>query len=155
MNQPFLHALHTLLEKEQINSVIVIAQRDADVEIDAARYTVTRCELQQIDELQQTADMAVLKSCLEHLNKKDGLALIARLRDVLTRRVLIDISLDSTKDWTQTDFIGMGFQCLARYEIASAKHEIYAFDLRHYKPAPDWLNAKFWANPQLWDKHRW
>ncbi len=24
-----------------------------------------------------------------------------------------------------------------------------------YKDAPDWLNSRFWANPQMWDKARW
>ncbi|HQS02009.1 MAG: hypothetical protein B7Y58_02165 [Halothiobacillus sp. 35-54-62] len=29
------------------------------------------------------------------------------------------------------------------------------FDVGSYKAPPDWLNARHWANPQLWDKHRW
>ncbi|MGC8698509.1 MAG: DUF6231 family protein, partial [Halothiobacillus sp.] len=29
------------------------------------------------------------------------------------------------------------------------------FDMGSYKATPDWLNARHWANPQLWDKHRW
>jgi hypothetical protein len=29
------------------------------------------------------------------------------------------------------------------------------FDMGCYKATPDWLNARHWANPQLWDKHRW
>jgi hypothetical protein len=27
--------------------------------------------------------------------------------------------------------------------------------LREYKQVPDWLNAKFWANPQLFGKYWW
>jgi hypothetical protein len=29
------------------------------------------------------------------------------------------------------------------------------FDVGSYKATPDWLNARHWANPQLWDKYRW
>ena len=32
---------------------------------------------------------------------------------------------------------------------------VMAFDVGCYKSTPDWLNARHWANPQLWDKHRW
>jgi len=27
--------------------------------------------------------------------------------------------------------------------------------VREYKQAPDWLNARFWANPQHFDKYWW
>ncbi|MGD8939893.1 MAG: DUF6231 family protein [Gammaproteobacteria bacterium] len=32
---------------------------------------------------------------------------------------------------------------------------VYAFDIASYKTTPDWLNNKYWANPELWDKHWW
>lgn len=155
MNQPFLHTLHTLLDKEQIQSLLLFSQHKFDTQLDAQRFALTHADLAQLEQAQQPADFAVLIDYLEHLPKKDGLALVARLRDVLTRRVLVDINLNATEEWTQIDFIGLGFECVARYEWQNDKREIYAFDLRHYKPAPDWLNAKYWANPHLWDKFRW
>ncbi|HET8708086.1 MAG TPA: DUF6231 family protein [Pseudomonadales bacterium] len=155
MNQPFLHALHTLLDKEQIQSVLLFSRHKFDAGIDSAQISVLHHDLGQLNQPDQAADFAVLIDYLEHLPKKDGLALIARLRDVLTRRVMVNINLANTAEWQQTDFLGLGFQCVARYEDGDNRHEIYVFDLRHYKPAPDWLNAKFWANPHLWDKYRW
>lgn len=29
------------------------------------------------------------------------------------------------------------------------------FDIRQYKNPPDWLNARHWAHPELWNKYRW
>lgn len=37
----------------------------------------------------------------------------------------------------------------------AASRWFLVFDLGCYKAIPDWLNARHWANPQLWDKHRW
>ena len=32
---------------------------------------------------------------------------------------------------------------------------LQGFNLYDYKQRPDWLNAKYWANPELWDVYRW
>lgn len=45
------------------------------------------------------------------------------------------------------DFLAFGMQRLAE---ADDGHLLYLFDLHTYKPAPDWLNAKYWAHPELW-----
>lgn len=39
--------------------------------------------------------------------------------------------------------------------VRAASRWSLLFDLSDYKATPDWLNARHWANPQLWDKHRW
>ena len=33
--------------------------------------------------------------------------------------------------------------------------KIWQFNLYDYKPQPDWLNARYWANPENFDKYRW
>ncbi|MFO7808749.1 DUF6231 family protein [Guyparkeria sp.] len=37
----------------------------------------------------------------------------------------------------------------------AADEPIYLFDIETYKRTPDWLNARHWANPELWGKYRW
>lgn len=37
----------------------------------------------------------------------------------------------------------------------AADGPVYLFDIETYKRTPDWLNARHWANPELWDKYRW
>lgn len=36
-----------------------------------------------------------------------------------------------------------------------SKVTLQGFNLFDYKQRPDWLNAKYWANPELWDLYRW
>jgi hypothetical protein len=33
--------------------------------------------------------------------------------------------------------------------------QAWGFDIHTYKEVPDWLNAKYWANPQNWGKYWW
>ncbi len=37
----------------------------------------------------------------------------------------------------------------------TTEEPVYLFDIETYKRTPDWLNARNWANPEMWDKHRW
>ena len=32
---------------------------------------------------------------------------------------------------------------------------LWQFNLYDYKHLPNWLNSKYWANPENWDKYRW
>lgn len=53
-------------------------------------------------------------------------------------------------DATDTLFFAFGFHKLNVVENASAGTESrwYEYRLSHYKQSPDWLNARFWANPE-------
>ena len=35
------------------------------------------------------------------------------------------------------------------------ENEFWQFNILTYKQVPDWLNARFWANPENWNKFRW
>ena len=80
--------------------------------------------------------------------------LVAKCRDLLSSRVLIEMGPESVL--VEADMLAMAF---TRYAVTeSSPHQEYRyfyFDLKTYKPVPDWLNPKFWANPQNWDKFRW
>lgn len=47
-----------------------------------------------------------------------------------------------------SDFLALGMQRL--YGPDADARCVYGFDLHTYKPAPDWLNSKYWAHPELW-----
>ena len=88
----------------------------------------------------------------------DGVALsklLARLRDLHTDRVL---HIDQGSQWSLADSLALGFSRLVAGDCRNSNRggfSVYRFDLHSYKQAPDWLNARNWANPELWDKHRW
>ncbi len=75
--------------------------------------------------------------------------LLARLRDLDCEAVYVR--------WNaETDGAGhlrpLGFLPLKRYADGASLHY---FDVHDYKLLPDWLNSRFWANPEMWNKARW
>ncbi|MCG3882567.1 DUF6231 family protein [Psychrobacter sp. Ps3] len=38
---------------------------------------------------------------------------------------------------------------------AASSLTLWQFNLYDYKHLPNWLNSKYWANPENWDKYRW
>ena len=112
------------------------------------------CKVRQLqaDQLQQAergtaqADLAVSLNLMRDGPDNADEAL-ARLRDQLARRVLV---LEAPDPRNAEELTALGFNVLAREPLLLA-----AFDLYDYKQRPDWLNAKYWANPELWDVYRW
>ncbi|MGM8884459.1 DUF6231 family protein [Psychrobacter sp. 1U2] len=39
--------------------------------------------------------------------------------------------------------------------LSTSALALWQFNLYDYKRLPNWLNSKYWANPENWDKHRW
>ncbi len=113
-------------------------------------------ELSRLEE-QQRYDAGIIFDTLEHLDKARGGTLISRLRDVYCRRLLIAVNTKTpekqdTVSWHDTDFIAYGLTRLKTYQDG---HCLYEYNILNYKNTPDWLNAKNWANPELWGKYRW
>jgi len=102
-------------------------------------------------------DLALVAGLLEESDKRSAEILLARLRDMNARRMLIVIDLEraAAQGWDQRALFALGFERLQRVTENGRPFELYGFDIRRYKVTPDWLNARFWANPELWDKFRW
>lgn len=93
----------------------------------------------------------VLLAELEAFQRSDGEVLLSRLRDLYARRVLARLRPSDT--WQHNDLTAFGFTRLAR--LGPEEGILYGFDMATYKTTPDWLNPRFWANPELWGKYRW
>ncbi len=80
--------------------------------------------------------------------------LLARVRDLHADRVL---HIDNTTGWPLASSLALGFSKLSADDnlFADSGFSIFGFDIRTYKSVPNWLNARHWANPELWGKHRW
>ena len=84
--------------------------------------------------------------------------LLARIRDLHAVKVL---HLDRCTRWSLADSLALGFSQLASGCSLLGQHgtmvdfTAFEFEIRNYKQVPDWLNAKNWANPELWGKHSW
>lgn len=83
---------------------------------------------------------------------RDARQLIAVMRDLLARQLLVFVPENLLDD---TTLIGLGLTRQARYEVGGTNWQAWSHDIRTYKSVPDWLNPKFWANPENWNKYRW
>lgn len=103
-------------------------------------------------------DCALVTDTLERLPTREGAVLVSRLRDLYARYLVLAVPLaraGEANGWTETDLLGLGLVRLKTYPVRDAALGVYTFDLYDYKLTPDWLNAKYWANPELFDKYWW
>jgi hypothetical protein len=105
-------------------------------------------------------DLGLISHTLEHLPKDQASQLIARLRDVHCRRLLVVVPIGDRwqqhrSRWYATDLLGFGFVRVSDYQTNDKPVQVYAFDIDTYKTVPDWLNSRYWANPELFDKYWW
>lgn len=102
----------------------------------------------------QRFDLAVLVDCLEHLSNQQGLQLLGGIRNLNASRVAVLVDL-AASGWRDTDFYALALQDSERFQRDEQVLNLFTYDLRDYKQVPDWLNAKFWANPQNFGKYWW
>ena len=99
-------------------------------------------------------DLAVVVDCLEHLPKRMALELLGGIRNLNASRVAVLLDLKAG-DWQETDFFALAMQASEQFQREGQTLHLFTYDLLDYKQVPDWLNAKFWANPQNFGKYWW
>ncbi|MBD1554212.1 DUF6231 family protein [Pseudomonas typographi] len=99
-------------------------------------------------------DLALVLDCLEHLPKRDALQLLGGIRNLNSGRLAVLVDLQAA-GWANTDFYALALQAAERFTRDSQELALYTYDVKDYKQVPDWLNAKFWANPENFGKYWW
>ncbi|WP_213879993.1 DUF6231 family protein [Pseudomonas sp. dw_358] len=99
-------------------------------------------------------DLALAIDCLEHLPKRDGLQLLGGIRNLNASRIAVLADL-AVCGWGDTDFYSLALQASERFQRDDQVVTLYTYDVREYKQVPDWLNARFWANPENFGKYWW
>ncbi len=79
--------------------------------------------------------------------------LIAQIRDTHVREILLIINDRSKRK--DTDLLGLNLRKIAKSEDQNKTFHAWYFARNNYKKAPDWLNSRYWANPEKFDKYRW
>ncbi|MCY1444032.1 hypothetical protein D3C76_1348920 [compost metagenome] len=102
----------------------------------------------------QRFDLALAVGCLEQLSKRSGLELLGGIRNLNASRIAVLADLNAC-GWSDTDFYSLALQASERFKRDEQELSLFTYDLREYKQVPDWLNAKFWANPQNFGKYWW
>ena len=102
----------------------------------------------------QRFDLALLVDCLEHLPNRTGLELLGGIRNLNASRIAVLVDLGAC-DWKDTDFFSLALQAGERFQRDEQVLTLFTYDLLDYKQVPDWLNARFWANPENFGKYWW
>ena len=118
--------------------------------------TLARAETAPLpsDIAQRRYDLAVIADCLEHLPRHNALQLLGGIRNLNASRMAVLVDLAAC-DWQLTDFYALGLQVSEQFRRDGQTLTLFTYDLLEYKQVPDWLNARFWANPELFGKYWW
>lgn len=100
-------------------------------------------------------DLALVVDAPAVLSKKQTTQLLARLRHYHADRVVAAFAAGRGAAWSPGDFLALGFRRLSSARELASDYHVYRYAIRDYKHTPDWLNARHWANPEQWGRHRW
>ncbi len=84
---------------------------------------------------------------LNGLDAQQARNLIHRTRIYIAPRILLAVPSDCALD--EQMFIALGFTLSVTDPAENVR--IHDYDLDTYKTVPDWLNPRFWANPERWE----
>jgi hypothetical protein len=102
----------------------------------------------------QRFDLALVVDCLEHIPKRSGQELLGGIRNLNASRIAVLADLQAC-NWQETDFFSLALQASERFARDEQVLTLFTYDLHEYKQVPDWLNARFWANPENFGKYWW
>ena len=95
----------------------------------------------------QTCALALGLDALNGLDAQQAQHLINQTRLYAAPRMLLAAQAGCALD--DAAFRALGFTLSATDTAANLR--IYFYDLATYKTVPDWLNARYWANPERWE----
>jgi len=152
-------ALAALLEHHAPQHLLLVGARFPALDAFAAAHPDTRIDVAEPGQLPaelagQRYDLALLVDCLEHLPKRNGLELLGGIRNLNASRIAV-LADKHASGWQDRDFFSLALQATERFQRDEQVLDLFTYDLRDYKQVPDWLNAKFWANPQNFGKYWW
>lgn len=133
----------------QLPALAAFQQAHPDTEVSLAPASPLSAELAA-----QRYDLAIVVDCLERMPKRTALELLGGIRNLNASRLAVLVDL-SACDWQATDFFALALQDSERFQRDEQILSLFTYDLRDYKQVPDWLNAKFWANPENYGKYWW
>lgn len=135
-------------QKKQLNQECAVTSLDADDALSILQKAAARYEA------------AIVVDALEFMDKEQAGQLIARLRDLQADRFIAIVRMgdqwkQTKSTWQTVDLLGYGMKLVNRHHTGAKPVHIYKYDIATYKKTPEWLNARNWANPKLWDRFRW
>lgn len=162
----------TILDSSQPLSVQVLQFSNSDgqveSEIDMSEFAASwldahpECQLQK-REISNTdfpfsskVDLVLINNTLEFMSLAEGKTLLGQIRNF--GALHIAVLVDDNSAWSFNDFISLGFRKQQEFLPEcdqSRSYTLYTYNLDSYNHKRTWNNARFWANPDMWNKSRW
>lgn len=95
--------------------------------------------------------LAILADIIETQSQQQVTEYLATLRNQYAAKILLIVDKTRPSDWQLTDFLALGF----RKQADTEHHQLYNYAIESYQFPKDWLNSRYWANPENFDKYRW
>jgi len=138
--------------RAHLRTRLLAIRPDSVCALDAAAHQLAREVLHDIpvrapdDPPDRPCALALGVDALTGLDAQQARHLISQVRLYTAPRILIAAQPGCALD--EADFRALGFMHSSA-EPTEGLH-FYYYDLDTYKTVPDWLNARFWANPERW-----
>ncbi|WP_018953250.1 DUF6231 family protein [Thioalkalivibrio sulfidiphilus] len=100
-------------------------------------------------------ELVLVLDALTVLDRDQATHMIARLRDLNSESLYVLMPEDGENGWQEQDLIALGLTRVRSYGQAQGNTHLFRFNIKDYKKTPDWLNPRYWANPEMWEKARW
>jgi hypothetical protein len=109
--------------------------------------------LSQFDSLAPLIDVAIISDIVENLPQQQAIQWLSKLRNQYAQHILIIVneSKSSEQGWTLTDYLALGLKHRGHVDIFT----LYTYEIENYQFEKDWLNNRYWANPENFHKYRW
>ncbi len=125
-------------------------QNDNDTKLQHLKTPFSQDQLRNT----QPADLAVISHLTESMEKAAAQQWLGMVKNRLAPHVILisHPAIADNKGWELTDYLAMGFRHLAGTEDGL---QVFTYAIENYQPKRDWLNRRYWANPEMYDKYRW
>jgi Family of unknown function (DUF6231) len=143
---------------EQFHSKTIIVAGETAIKLskelhDTRSHALTTpFSLEQLADL-PTMDLAIISELTETLTKELATQWLGILRNRHVSHIIVISEREKAlqQGWQLTDFLAMGFKLHGNHDDT----DIFSYAIESYQPKRDWLNARFWANPENYNKYRW
>jgi len=112
----------------------------------------TPFSLEQLNE-QGSIDLAIISDLIETLPKQEAIQWLSMVRNRYSQHLVLVVNSMRAEQqgWQIADYLALGLQQHGSFE----GYQLFSYNIESYRPKRDWLNSRFWANPENFDKYRW
>jgi len=112
----------------------------------------TPFSLEQLND-QARIDLAIISDLIETLPKQEAIQWISMVRNRHAQHLVLITNSEraNQQGWQIADYLALGLQQHGSHN----DYQLFSYNIESYRPKHDWLNSRFWANPENYDKYRW